>query len=145
MLKNFLLVLGPWLTFLGVTALCGFGLSLLMGMWREHTEASRALAADVDAGLTAAGKHRQLAQTVLGMRPPKLSAALNVGEPLNVWRLAALPDVFWLTLIARIAERYGAVVIMPQQVELLRGAAHLNIPPKKMLRMGITPAARRLA
>lgn len=144
-MRHLLLIVGPYLMFLSAIVLVSASLAALMGAWREHTADSRTLAADVDAGLTAAGKHGQLAEHVIGTSAPKLSRALNVGEPLNLWRLASLPDKFWLTFISKVAARYGAVVIWPEHVALLRGAANLDITPKKMARMGLMPSARKLA
>lgn len=126
------------------TVAVALGLCALLGVWTEHTDASRVLAADVSDGLTAAGKHNQLAESVIGMSAPKLSRALNLGEPLNLWRMAALPDAFWLAFIERVAARLGAVVIRPQQVAVFYGAAELG--KKRMARMGIgSGAERRLA
>lgn len=140
-MRSLLLILGPVLASFGVAVLVSLAVAALTGAWREHTDASRILAAEVADSLTAAGKHGQLAEGVIGMPAPKLSAALNVGEPLNMWRLAPLPPAFWLALIQRIAARYGAIVILPHQVDVLKGAA--NTSPKTMAKMGLFSSSER--
>lgn len=115
-------------------------LAMLFGPWREHTAASRVLASEVSDALTATGKHGALTH-LIGMNHPKLSRALNVGEPLNLWRLASLPDAFWLELCERIVNRCGGLVIRPEHVAVFKGAAVLGV--KKMAVMGIGFDAER--
>jgi len=122
-MRELVVVYGLPLLISGLTVAFGLAVAAILGAWTEHTDASRELAADVDASLTAVGKHGHLAVTVMGTSAPKLSRAIRQGEPLNLWRLAALPDAFWLAFIERIADRIGAVVIRPQQVAVFRGFA----------------------
>lgn len=143
-MTNFLAVGGMALAIYGATVLCGIGIAALVA-WSGHTDASRALADDVDAALSSLGKHGSLAEDIFGIKEssaaPRLSRALQHGDPLNLWRLGVLPPAFWLALCDRLAVRYGAVLFHPPQAELLRGAGRVST--KKMARMGIRIDAER--
>lgn len=126
----------------GTVIAVGIGVAVLAA-WHGHTDESHLLADDVDAALSALGKHAPLAEQIYGIKAssgaPRLSRALQHGDPLNLWRLAGLGPDFWLAFCARVAARYGAVLFTPQQVELLRGAGRA----KRMAHMGIVKDAER--
>jgi hypothetical protein len=126
----------------GTAIAIGIGVAILAA-WQGHTAESHQLAEDVGAALSSLGKHAPLAEQIYGIKAPsaapRLSRALQHGDPLNLWRLADLGPDFWLAFCARVAARYGAVVFTPQQVELLRGAGRA----KRMAHMGIAKDAER--
>lgn len=108
---------------------------IALSAWTEHTDASRALARDVVAALAIAGIKHASAADLIGLDEKRLSRALAGTEALNLWRLAELPIAFWIALLSVMAVRFGASLISPEQVELLRGAARLIRIPKRMARM----------
>ena len=113
-------------------------LALLVGMavWREHTPESRLLAADIDEALNHCGKHGSLAALIFDTKEstaaPRLSRALHIGEPLNIYRLAVLGEAFWVPFCTRVIRRFGGEVFSPEQVTLLRAA---DRRPRRPLRM----------
>lgn len=109
-----------------------------------HTDRSRALAQDIVAALAVAGIKHESAADECGLDAKRFSRALAGSEALNIWRLANLPASFWLALIGLIAVRFGASLISPEHVELLRGAARLFRIPirKRMARMAPSPLAQ---
>ena len=71
--------------------------------------------------------HKAVALT-MGIPESQLARQL-AGEPgthLSLWRLASLPEVFWDAFDARRAAVRGALLISPELVALLRGAAVLK-------------------
>ena len=71
--------------------------------------------------------HKEVALT-MGIPEPQLTRQLS-GEPgthLSLWRLAQLPESFWDAFDARRAALRGAVLLSPDLVALLRGAAVLK-------------------
>lgn len=147
-MSDFLALVGTEGVILSLTCAVGIGLCA-MTAWRTHTPESLILAEDVNAAVSALGKHGLVAADIFGIKPqsasPRLSRALRMGEPLNLWRLAALHSEFWLTFCARVSARHGAVLFTPTQAELLCAAARVGQKP--MARMGIllTDAVRRQA
>ena|SRR5690348_17594839 len=116
---------------------------ILAAMWAGHTPESRRLSDELEATLTDLGKLGSLAAQILDAKEttaaPRLSRALRMGEPLNLWRLACLGEDFWVPFCTRILRRYGATVFSPQQTELLRGAARAG--SKNMARMDLRQQA----
>lgn len=94
--------------------------------WSGHTDASRALAADITAALDAAFTKREHAADAMGLHPADLSRQLSGRDPLNLWRLADLPLAFWLALLRARCRRIGAELLTPDQVALLKGAAAMG-------------------
>lgn len=127
-MTEFLAVAHTALVSLTVTS--AIGLLVGMAMWREHTPESRLIAADIDAALEGCGKHGSLASIIFDTKQstaaPRLSRALHIGEPLNIYRLAVLGRDFWLPFATRIVRRYGGEVFTPEQVALLRGAERIG-------------------
>ena len=116
-----------------ITSLLGL---VLMAIWREHTPESRLLAADIAAALDGCGKQGALAATIFDTKEstaaPRLSRALHIGEPLNIYRLAVLGEAFWVPFCTRVIERFGGAVFSPKQVALVRAA---DQAPRRPLRM----------
>lgn len=90
------------------------------------SDAARAYAADVAEAIDRTMPRKVAAST---MRIPEslLSEQLACvdGKQLSASRLADLPPAFHAELEAIRARRRGAVLLQPELVELLRGAAHV--------------------
>lgn len=122
---------------IALTVTSAMGLIAAMAMWREHTPESRLLAEDISAALDVVGpKHGSLAAIIFDAKEstalPRLSRALSIGEPLNIYRLAVLGPEFWIAFCTRVIRRYGGEVFTPEQVALLRGAARVRPRPIRM-------------
>jgi hypothetical protein len=139
-MTDFLLVGGRALAIYGTAILFGIGIAA-MAAWLGHTEASRVLAGDVDTALASVGKIGVLAVLIFHTKEttaaPRLSRALRIGEPLNLWRLAGLGEDFWVPFCTLVLRRYGATVFSPQQTELLRGAARTGAKTMAHMRIAI--------
>lgn len=113
-----------------LTLMSALGLLVTLSAWREHTPESRILADDIDAALEGCGKHGSLAAIIFDAKEstaaPRLSRALHIGEPLNIYRLAVLGRDFWVPFCTRVIRRYGGEVFSPEQVALLRGAERIG-------------------
>ncbi len=111
----------------------------LIGAFNGHTERSRALAQDFVAALAIARIKHGSAADGMEMDEKRLSRALAGAEPLNLWRVANLPPAFWLAFIGLIAVRFGASLIPPEHVELLRGAARLVPRTARFIKAQLAP------
>ena len=113
-------------------------------LYESGPEAAAMRHAVIDA-LADAHISRKEAASLMGIKEPHLSRQL-AGEPgthLSLWRLASLPESFWDAFDARRASMRGAVLISPELVALLRGAAVLKraalkaaLVPQKVERAG---------
>jgi hypothetical protein len=113
----------------------------LLAPWTQHTDASRLLASDVCAALAACGLSQKAAALEMGLHPSDFNRQLAGLDPLNLWRLTALPSSFWMALCHRQAERIGAALLEPEQIALLRGAAAMG--SRRMLKMLGRPSQER--
>ena len=95
------------------------------GAWAGHTDASRELAQDITAAIDAHMK-REAAASMMGIHPADLSRQLSGRDPLNLWRLTALPSEVWLAFLAARTRRLGGEVLTADQLTLLKGAATLG-------------------
>lgn len=112
--------------------------------YEGSTEADDMRRAVIDA-LADAHLSRKEAAQYMGLHEPHLSRQL-AGEPgthLSLWRLASLPQAFWDAFDARRASMRGALLLSPELVTLLRGAATLKrtvvkaaLAPQKAERVG---------
>lgn len=118
-------------------------LSGLLTAWMGHTDASRADAQDMSAALLDVGLSQKAASITMGLSSEQqLSRQLAGTEPLNAYRLTCLPPAFHVALLRRRAARLGAVVLAPEEVALIRGAAVLG--RKTMLKMiPLAPPAQK--
>lgn len=104
----------------------------------EETQAALLMRQAVSDALLEAHISRKEAAAWMGIKEPQLARQL-AGEPgthISLWRLAALPQSFWDAFDARRAEQRGAVLVSPELVTLLRGAATLR---RAALKAAMTP------
>jgi hypothetical protein len=94
--------------------------------WVGHTDESRALANDIIGALIACGISEKAAALTMGVHPTDLSKQLAGRDPLNVWRLTALPKAFWFALLTRIAVRIGGYYLTPDLFALFKSAAAMG-------------------
>lgn len=110
-------------TAIDVAMLAGFG----MAMWAGHTPRSRRLADFVEGALAdieLPQKNAEL-EMELGKDGSTISKQL-AGRPLNLWRLALLPDLFLIAFAKRILRSFGYVVISPDERDLMLSFAQLG-------------------
>lgn len=116
----------------------------LLAAWFQHTDASRARANDLRESLIERGVKHEAAASDMGIRSVKQFTRQLAGvEPMNVWRLTALPLAVQASFIGRWAAALGLTVLTHEQVELLRGAAQVG--PAHMAKMLPVAAERREA
>ena len=94
--------------------------------WEGHTDASRELAQDIAHALTVCGLSQKAAALEMGIHPADLNHQLEGRDPLNLWRLTALPGEFWLAFLSRRVARLGGEVLTADQLNLVKGAAALG-------------------
>jgi hypothetical protein len=108
--------------------------------WVAHTDESRAYALDiVGAFLDIGMSHKEASIEMRLTDEAELSKQLAGTKPLNAFRLSFLPSGFHVALLRRIADRYGAAVIAPEDLALIRGAAVLG--PERVAQL--IPESRR--
>lgn len=109
------------------------------------TPRSDALRKRVVLALARAGISHKEAAIRMRLTESRLSEALNGRSPLSVWRLADLPDDFWIAFTELEAEaRDGVALMAPQLARLVRGVdrlvmAHCEIPEGGALDRMINP------
>jgi len=124
---------------------------ILCAAWAGHTEESRAYALDIIHTLLDIGMSHKQASIEMGLTDEQeLSKQLAGTKPLNAFRLSYLPRRFHLALLRRQADRYGAAVIAPEDLALIRGAAALGperveqlIPSRTFTRQVSLPLGQR--
>lgn len=104
------------------------------------SDAARRLAQDVDLAIRRAGLTRKQLEDVTGLNERKLSDCLTCKAPLNLFRLADLPDVFWRAFDEIRAERAGRLLL---EKSLVRLVVHLDKP--RMARMTLATAREDVA
>jgi transcriptional regulator with XRE-family HTH domain len=114
---------------------------MFLAAWLGHTRRSLALAEAVREAIKACGWKEEYAARLMGLSAPQLSRQLAGQEPLNVFRLAELPDEFQRAYDKYRAGQRGAVVLEPSEIELVRGAAHLG--RRVMRKMTLPQTAER--
>jgi hypothetical protein len=67
---------------------------MFLTAWMGHTDRSRLFAQWVRDSIRACGLKDEYAAHLMGLTGPQLSRQLSGQEPLNLWRLAELPDAF---------------------------------------------------
>jgi hypothetical protein len=77
----------------------------------------------------------------MGLHPADLSRQLAGRDPLNLWRLTALPAEFWLAFLAARTRRLGGEVLTADQLTLLKGAAAIG--PRMLMAVIPTTKERR--
>ena len=98
---------------------------VLLAAWSPD-DRSRALAIDVLAAIDATMTRADAVDRLRLANEAQLSEQLNCRKPLNLFRLAPLPDVFWDEFLDRLATRRGGLYIPPIAVLVLKGAAALG-------------------
>jgi hypothetical protein len=98
-----------------------------------HSDRSRALALCIKHAIDTLGWTHEHTASLMGLRREELDHQLAGRKPLNLWRLAELPDDFQAAYDARRAQLRGACVLEPPDLALIRGAATLG--RKTMARM----------
>jgi hypothetical protein len=91
-----------------------------------HTDRSRALAMCIKHAIDTLGWTHEYTASLMGLRREELDHQLAGRKPLNLWRLAELPDAFQAAYDARRAQLRGACVLEPPDLALIRGAAALG-------------------
>jgi hypothetical protein len=109
--------------------------------WQGHTDQSRAFAQDVIAALADCGIAHKAAALDMGIHPADFSRQLAGVDPLNAYRLLALPGAFQVALLKRQAQRFGASLITAQEREFIVGVAQLG--KRRMAKMLPQRAAER--
>jgi len=100
---------------------------VLAAAWVGHTEESRAYALDIVGALLDIGMSHKEASIDMGLTDEaELSKQLAGTKPLNAFRLSSLPRRFHVAFLRRQADRYGAAVLAPEELALIRGAAVLG-------------------
>jgi hypothetical protein len=95
--------------------------------WCGHTEKSRMQAQAVKVALDAVYPRKwYLAAERMGISENQLSRQVAGTEPLNLWRLADLPDEWHAAYDSARAQLRGAVVIEPDTLSLIRGAVAIG-------------------
>lgn len=115
----------------------------VVSAWNGHTEQSRIVATAFVRALAVSGLKHGSAADQMGLDEKRLGRALAGAEPLNLWRVASLPASFWLAFLGLLAAHFGASLLLPEHVELLRGAARLFKVRKRMARMALSAAVSR--
>jgi hypothetical protein len=113
----------------------------LLAAWVAD-ERARAIAMDVRDAIDAVMTRKEAADLMRLANEQQLSEQLSCVKPLNLFRLASLPEAFWDAFQERMAARRGATYLTPSVVVLLKGAAALGHRP--MLKLG-APAERQSA
>ncbi len=123
-------------------------LGVLLTAWFGHTDASREMAADFSDALGEHGVKRSTAAETMGLtNEQQLSRQVAGNEPMQLYRLAALPAAVRLAFYRRQVARLGGLVLDESQAEIVRGAARLGT--KRMAKIapeavfGAVPERRR--
>lgn len=94
--------------------------------WIGHTPKSRALASCIEGARLALGwKHEELAER-MGVTAAELSHMLAGRKPLNLFRLADLPDAFHAEYDRRRVGLRGGAVLEAPDLSFIRGACALG-------------------
>jgi len=100
---------------------------VICAAWIGHTDRSRALAQCIDGARRALGwTEKELADKMGLCSREELAQMLAGRKPLNLFRLADLPDTFHAAYDARRAGLRGAVVLEAPDLSLIRGACALG-------------------
>jgi hypothetical protein len=105
-----------------------------------HTPRSRKIADHVEGALETEQITQKAAGVDMGLSPrdaTELSKQLAGVRPLNLWRLANLPDAFWIAFAKRILASFGYIVLAPQEREFILSAAQLGAKRMAMIAPGI--------
>ena len=101
---------------------------ILAAAWVGHTEESRAYAMDIVLALADIGMSHKEASIDMGLTDEaELSKQLAGTKPLNAFRLSSLPRRFHVAFLRRQVDRYGAAMLAPEDLALIRGAAALGV------------------
>lgn len=111
-------------------------LFVVLGAWVGHTDESRKTADNIGRAFDAIGMKHQEAADLMGLTLPQLSRQLAGREPLNAFRLDALPAAFHLAFLRVQSKRHGGAFIEPELMDYLRAAARLGV--RRMKSMGLS-------
>lgn len=100
---------------------------MILAAWMGHSPRSQAIAQCVRDSFKALGWKDEYAASLMKLaNAPQLSRQLAGIEPLNLWRLADLPDAFWQEYDRRRVGLRGGVVLEAPDLSLIRGACVLG-------------------
>lgn len=110
---------------------------MFLAAWIGHTDRSRALAQCINAAIDALNWTQDYVADLMGLDRSDLANQLAGRKPLNLFRLADLPDEFHAEYDKRRAALRGAVVMEAPELAFVRGAVMLG--PKRMARIIALP------
>ena len=100
---------------------------MILAAWIGHTDRSRAVAQCIEHARKALGwTEKELADKLGLSSREELARQLAGLKPLNIWRVADLPEDFHAAFDRYYAGLRGAVVLEPSMLSLIRGACALG-------------------
>jgi hypothetical protein len=118
---------------------------VIVSLWVGHTPRSLALAHVVRETIAALGWKESYFAALMKIAPSRASRQLAGVEPLNLWRLAELPDAFQVEYDRRRAAMRGAVVLEPPDLSLVRGFCAMDSREMQKMTTPIEAAERKFA